>query len=601
MWRELADLGIDLRGRTSGEIKTTCPQCSAGRKKPHDPCLSVNIGEGLYHCHNCGWRGRVGGARDAYGSPIRPPQRHYTRPEPAAAGRPLPASARDYLHERGLTDAVLDAYRIGVATREGQPAAITFPYWRGETLVNVKHRTRDKRMWTVKDAELALYGEDDITAGADLVWVEGEIDKLSLAVAGVTACVSVPNGAPQPNEGENAKRYDYLPAVMERLGACSRHLIAVDADAPGQRLATELIRRLGPERCWRVTWPEGCKDANDVLVKHGGDSIAACLAAARPEPVAGIYTIDDLYDRVLALYENGLDGGAAPSSAALAPFYKVKPGLWTLVTGVPSHGKSAVLDWLLVDLARTHGWRFAICSPENQPLERHIAGLAAVWTGRPVLPGPHARLTPAELRDALAALREHFVFVLPHEDDADGYTMDGIIRLARACVTRYGVRGLVIDPWNELEHQRPDRMTETEYTSRALTQMRRFAREHDIHIWMIAHPTKLQKGTDGQYPVPTPYDVAGSAHFRNKADMALAVWRDVTDEGSPTQVHVQKVRFRECGQIGIVNLYFDKLTGRYHDYGPILHREEDGHAWPAGTSGAPDDDRDPWDRDESAD
>lgn len=599
MHTALAALGIDLRGRTSGDLKTTCPQCSAGRKKPHDPCLSVNVGEGLYHCHNCGWAGKVGTARDAYGSPIQPPRpKVYARPEPTAAGRPLTPTARDYLTvERALTPAVLDAYGIGATVAHGE-GAITFPYRRGEALVNVKYRTRDKRMWLVKGAELLLYGEDDIPAGGDLVWVEGEIDKLSLAVAGVTACVSVPNGAPQPTEREDASRYDYLAGVLDRLAGVTRHIIAGDVDAPGQRLAADLIRRLGPASCWRVTWPDGCKDANETLVKYGAQMIRDCLAEARPEPVAGIYTVDDLIDRVMALYDNGLDGGIAPSSAALAPFYRVKPGLWTLVTGIPSHGKSSVLDWLLVDLARTHGWRFAVCSPENQPLERHLAGLAQLWAGQPFAKGPNDRMSRSEARAAAEALREHFVFVLPDEDDAEGYTMDGILRLARACVTRFGVRGLVIDPWNELEHQRPARMSETEYASQALTKLRRFARAHDVHIWLIAHPTKLIKGADGQYPVPTPYDVSGSAHFRNKADMALAVWRDVTDKASPTQVHIQKVRFAECGEIGVVNLYFDKLTGRYHDYGPILHRE-DNHAWDTRASAA--DERDPWDDIQPAD
>jgi len=36
----------------------------------------------------------------------------------------------------------------------------------------------------------------------------------------------------------------------------------------------ELARRLGKENCFRVRWPKSedgkqCKDANDVLVKHG--------------------------------------------------------------------------------------------------------------------------------------------------------------------------------------------------------------------------------------------------------------------------------------------------------------------------------------------
>ena len=55
---QLTKLGIRLRKR-SGQEKTTCPQCSEGRRKKTDPCLSVSISQGDYNCHNCGWKGNV--------------------------------------------------------------------------------------------------------------------------------------------------------------------------------------------------------------------------------------------------------------------------------------------------------------------------------------------------------------------------------------------------------------------------------------------------------------------------------------------------------------------------------------------------------------
>jgi twinkle protein len=93
--------------------------------------------------------------------------------------------------------------------------------------------------------------------------------------------------------------------------------------------------------------------------------------------------------------------------------------------------------------------------------------------------------------------------------------------------------------------------------------IRCFARQHQVHVWLVAHPTKLQKGTDNQYPVPTAYDIAGSAHWRNKADNILSVWRDVAASDHRVQVHVQKIRFREVGRVGKVELVFDPLTGRF--------------------------------------
>lgn len=59
---------------------------------------------------------------------------------------------------------------------------------------------------------------------------------------------------------------------------------------------------------------------------------------------------------------------------------------------------------------------------------------------------------------------------------------------------RFGIRGLVIDPYNELDHQRPTYMTETEYVSQMLTKIKRFAQYHEVHVWLVAHPGNSRTG-----------------------------------------------------------------------------------------------------------
>lgn len=567
MGTALANLGIDTRGRTSGDVKTRCPQCSHLRKNQRDRSLSVNVESGVFFCHHCSWTGMANGVsgRVPYGAPSQP--RSYRRPnftpDPEVALNP---KARAWLNERGITDEVIRAagvayHQTWMPQHERPVGALAFPYTRGGEVINVKYRDGCKHFRLERDAELLLYGEDSISAGAPLVWCEGELDVLALRVAGEARVVSVPNGAPPPGVRDYASRFDFLATVEDRLAAVPRHLIAVDNDAPGQTLARELVRRLGPARCWLVAWPDGCKDANDVLVKYSADTLRQCIAAARPSPVAGLYEVGDLAEAVYDLYERGLPGGEAPSIAALARLYRVQPGQWTVVTGMPGSGKTALLDWLLVDLAKRVGWRFAVCSPENQPLERHVAQLAQLWTGKPFGTGPTPRMERDELAAALGALRDHFTFLLPPGDE--DFSLDGILDLARAAVYRYGVRGVVIDPWNELEHRRPAAMTETEYISRSLTELRRFARAHGVHVWLIAHPTKLARDGNGEYPVPSLYDISGAAHWRNKADMGIVVHRAARTPDAPTQVHVQKVRFRECGQLGMAELYYDPASGHY--------------------------------------
>jgi len=569
-----ADLGIDTRGKTAGNVKTTCPWCSQSRKKKTDPCLSVNVDDGCWHCHNCGESGGLGHDSDGYGSipkqPTPPRPQGYTKPEYQPAAGALPKAAVDFLAGRGITQDVWERNRIGFVNN-----AITYPYYRAGELVNVKHRGRGKKFWMEAGAELILYGTDDITAAAPLVWVEGEMDKLAVEVAGIAACVSPPNGAPSQTAKNYAKHFAYLESQAAALSGVQRHILAVDNDAAGRTLQDELVRRLAPERCWLVTWPEGCKDANEVLVQHGAAAVADCIAKASPVPVEGVYEVNDLRAAVYDLYERGLPGGVHPGSDVLAKNYRPSPGQWTIVTGIPSHGKSTVIDWLIASIARKHGWQFAVCSPENQPLQRHIASIAAVWEGKPFGEGPNTRMTVAELDAALDALQEHFTFLLPPDD----FSIDSVLALAQTAVYRRGIRGLVIDPWNELEHSRPSGQREDEHISEVLTKIRRFARKYGVHVWLIAHPRTLVKDKDNTYPVPTLYDISGGSQFRNKADMGLSIWRDVNDKSAPTQVHVLKVRFEECGEIGLVELYFDPVSRRFADYGPISDRYADREPW----------------------
>jgi twinkle protein len=73
----------------------------------------------------------------------------------------------------------------------------------------------------------------------------------------------------------------------------------------------------------------------------------------------------------------------------------------------------------------------------------------------------------------------------------------------------------------------------------------------------------MQKTEDKREAIPTMYDISGSAHFRNKADAGITVWRDLSDSSQPSQVHIQKVRFAETGQLGMVEFTYDPATGRY--------------------------------------
>jgi twinkle protein len=558
--KTFADYGIDTKGKTSGEVKTVCPQCSPNRKKRTMPCLNVNLDKGVWNCWHCDWAGGL--ARGQWQAPQRlAPQ--WRRPDYVAKSDGIPPETVAWFAKRGITESVLRRNQIGRGVRyfpqvEEERTCVLFPYLRGNEVVNIKSRTREKFFRMESGCERVLYGLNDIAER--LVWVEGEMDKLSVEVAGITSCVSVPDGAPSPESKSYATKFDFMDAP--ELGRAMTHVIAVDADEPGVRLKDELIRRLGREACLVVTWPDGCKDANDVLVQYGPAILRGCIDDAEPLPVEGAHQPADFLQEMLEDYEHGRKPGVSTGWKSLDENYTVLPGEWTLVTGVPGHGKSEWLDALAVNLAMQHGYRFAVYSAENMPVREHLGKLAEKYIGKPFDAGPTERMSRAELDRAMTWMNQHFTVLLP-----DSPTPARLVEMCRALVLQRGINGIIFDPWNEIEHTFDDKTTETKYISETLSMLRRFARNHDVHLWLVAHPRMLQRRKDGsdKEPVPSPYEIAGSAHWNNKADNIICVWRDRAADTGDVDIHVQKVRKKRVGRVGLVSLRYDRVTGRYHD------------------------------------
>ena len=553
---------IEVSYNATGEVRTICPQCSPTRRKSTEKCLGVNIEKGIWNCNHCGWSG-------ALMKEYEPTQKIYTRPAEYKKSE-LPEHVLKYFADRGISEKTLTENKIGfkkafMPAENAEVGCILFPYFDGEQIINIKYRSGKKKFRMEKGAERILYGLNNICNDC-LVWCEGEADALSLYEVGFKSCVSVPDGAPSPETKNYTSKFEFLDSAKGRIENVKKHIIAVDNDEPGARLKSELIRRLGPEKCFVVNWSTECKDANDVLKIHGREVLRECIEMARPAPVAGIFEVGDFEQEIIEAYKYGFEKGESTGWLNLDNHYTVRQREWTVVSGIPSHGKSELLDALIVNLASKQGWRFGICSMENFPLHRHFAKLAEKYVGLPFLSMAASNKMPEdELRGAIEWAKDHFYFIAPEDDDL---TVEGVLKLAKVLVYRYGIQGLIVDPWNELDHSWARNDSETRYISSMLTVIRRFARNHGVHVWVVAHPTKLQKNGQGEYPVPTPYDIAGSAHFRNKADNAIAVHRpNMKDWKDPrVEVHVQKVRFKEIGKVGVVTLEYDYVSGRYRPH-----------------------------------
>jgi twinkle protein len=131
--------------------------------------------------------------------------------------------------------------------------------------------------------------------------VEGEIDCLTMHECGFYTCVSVPNGASKGNQ-----KLEYLDNCWQYFEGMDKVILAVDGDEPGMALRDELARRIGIDKCWTVTYPEGCKDANDTLVKHGKQAVIDMVHGAQEWPIPGVMTMKALIPQLDEWYYNGI-------------------------------------------------------------------------------------------------------------------------------------------------------------------------------------------------------------------------------------------------------------------------------------------------------
>jgi twinkle protein len=231
---------------------------------------------------------------------------------------------------------------------------------------------------------------------------------------------------------------------------------------------------------------------------------------------------------------------------------------------------------MLLNLAR-NAWRFAIFSPENQPAAVHVVKYLEKFHAKPFGDGPNVRMTKDEAIEAATEISDWFRFLLPAAGvDRTSFGIDEILKAAEAHFRMQGwwrsrefKKGLVVDPWNELEHLRPKEWSETEYIASTLSKVRGWARANNVHVWIVAHPQKLRRDDGGKLPIPRPDSISGSQNWWNKADNAITVWRDFEKmDSGEVDIHIQKIRFKHCGRPGLVSLRYDRITGRYHEQPP---------------------------------
>jgi twinkle protein len=465
--------------------------------------------------------------------------------------------AMDYLvMERMLDPMVLIKNKVADAF-EGK--TIVFPYFEmgNEKAVHVKYLNveRDaegkKKMWSSDGTKRCLFGKLAIDDNVrEIVITEGEIDALSYQSVGIPA-VSVPNGVSDQ---------EWIELDWEWLERFEKVYISTDMDGPGREAAEKIARRIGLHRTFIVSLPH--KDANDCLKeKMTRDSFLECLIKATQIDLEDIKSASAFSDQVWELYDAkaGNSGYSTPWSDL--PF-RIRPGEFTVVSGYSGHGKTQMLNHLIVHLASL-GAKIFDASLEIKPAKTlHMMSRAALAKKAPD--------NKQELQDCINWMSESMWFY----DHIGVAKKDKLLEAMNYARKRFGIDIFVIDSLFKCGVSGEDFNGQRNF----MDELTAFANDTGAHVILVAHSRK----SENEDRVPTKTDISGSQDINNAAFNVLIVWRnklkqrrrdEAIQKGDPIKVaeidgwydgkiRLDKQRFGE-GEDKDVSTYFDHASWQF--------------------------------------
>jgi DNA primase len=248
-----------------------------------------------------------------------------------------------YLESRGISAEIASKYAI--TTRKDNDKILVFPFYDDQNVLQfVKYRKtdfdkkRDKnKEWCEAETMPILFGMNHCEDFTRLVITEGQLDSLSLAMAGIKNAVSVPTGA---------MGFTWLANCWDWINRFDEIVVFGDCEKGKITLIETLEKRLQKKvKCVRTEDYLCEKDANDILRKYGAGALVTAVENAELREVKFVNrlaSVEAVNLRDLPKIKTGI-----------SQFDRVCGGLLrghvTLLSGKRGEGKSTLMSQMIAE------------------------------------------------------------------------------------------------------------------------------------------------------------------------------------------------------------------------------------------------------------
>lgn len=460
--------------------------------------------------------------------------------------------------DRGITKIVCDFFGVKVSfNASGDIDAHYYPYLVGDTFsYKVRNLPKDF-IWLGPPGE--LFGKDKFAGGGKrLIITEGEIDALSIAQATydkyskIYPVVSLPS----------ATSVNKLLTHREWIRSFQDVVLCLDNDEAGKVALEKAVRIIGVDKVKVITYPQDCKDANDILVKNGGETLRSILWDAKEWSPAGIVHKEELWN-ALANY-NSIESIPYPDCLA-GVNTKLKGhrlGEIVLFISGTGSGKSTILREDMLHLLDTTppDTKIGIISLEESPAEtaRKLSGMA-------IYKNPAYEEIPLEeLKVGFdAVFGSDRVVLLDHQ----GSIKDSSIVDQLEYMALMGCKYLFIDHITILVSEGADGLSGNEAIDKVMNDLLRLVKRHDVWVGLVSHlrkaPVAGKSFEEGK--LPSIDDIRGSGSIKQISFDIISFARDLTAQSDVIRntIKMRILKSRYTGLTGIVpGAFYDHVTGR---------------------------------------